>query len=75
LRQVLHGAGALKRLPEVLSSVVEGKETARALIITGKSLATKTPVIKSIEGLLGKDGHAATFTDIGAHARAQVVSV
>lgn len=42
-------------------------ENSKAFIITGKSLATKTNLIKGIEDLLGSK-HAGTFSGIGEHA-------
>lgn len=41
---------------------------SKAFIITGSSLATKTPLIKQIELLLTKVHHAGTFFDIKQHA-------
>lgn len=43
------------------------KDSSKAFIITGSSLATKTPLIKQVEDLLG-DKHAGTFSKIGQHA-------
>jgi len=43
------------------------KDTSKAFIITGSSLATKTSLIKQVENLLG-DKHAGTFSKIGQHA-------
>lgn len=43
------------------------KDTSKAFIITGSSLATKTSLIKQVEELLG-DKHAGTFSKIGQHA-------
>ncbi|KAK6375847.1 hypothetical protein LTS17_007669 [Exophiala oligosperma] len=44
-------------------------ESSKAFIVTGNSLATKTPLIKSIESLLTPTGrHAGTFSDIREHA-------
>jgi len=40
---------------------------SKAFIITGSSLATKTPLVKEVEKLLG-DRHAGTFSKIGEHA-------
>lgn len=40
---------------------------SKAFIITGNSLATKTPLIKQVEQLLGAK-HAGTFSKIGEHA-------
>ncbi|KAF2094231.1 Dehydroquinate synthase-like protein [Rhizodiscina lignyota] len=42
-------------------------ETSRACIITGNSLATKTPLIKNVEKLLGSK-HAGTFANIKQHS-------
>lgn len=43
-------------------------ENSKAFIITGNSLATKTPLIKQIEELLGSSHHAGTFSSIREHA-------
>lgn len=42
--------------------------TSKAFIITGSSLATKTPLIKQIEDLLTPSHHAGTFSSIRQHA-------
>ncbi|KAL8719764.1 MAG: hypothetical protein Q9181_008023 [Wetmoreana brouardii] len=42
--------------------------TSKAFIITGSSLASKTPLIKQVEALLGTTHHAGTFSNIGQHA-------
>ncbi|KAF4303500.1 Alcohol dehydrogenase iron-type [Botryosphaeria dothidea] len=44
------------------------KETSKAFIVTGSSLATKTPLISKIEELLGPIRHAGTFANIKQHA-------
>jgi alcohol dehydrogenase class IV len=41
--------------------------SSKAFIITGNSLATKTPLVKQVESLLGSH-HAGTFSNIGEHA-------
>lgn len=41
--------------------------SSKAFIITGNSLATKTPLVKQVEQLLG-NRHAGTFSKIGEHA-------
>lgn len=41
---------------------------SKAFIITGSSLATKTPLIQQIERLLGSAHHAGTFSNIKQHA-------
>ncbi|EUC48675.1 hypothetical protein COCMIDRAFT_33952 [Bipolaris oryzae ATCC 44560] len=43
------------------------KTSSKAFIITGTSLATKTPLVKQVEELLGEK-HAGTFSKIGEHA-------
>lgn len=43
------------------------KESSKAFILTGNSLATKTSLIKQIEEQLGSR-HASTFSKIGQHA-------
>ena len=42
--------------------------SSKAFIITGSSLATKTPLIKQVEELLSQKHHAGTFTKIKQHA-------
>ena len=42
-------------------------EHSRAFLVTGNSLATKTPLIKQVEQILGSR-HAGTFSKIGEHA-------
>jgi alcohol dehydrogenase class IV len=42
-------------------------ESSKTFIITGNSLATKTPLVKQVESLLGAK-HAGTFSKIGEHA-------
>lgn len=44
------------------------KESSKAFIITGSSLANKTSLIKQVEELLGSKHHAATYSKIGQHA-------
>lgn len=41
--------------------------SSKAFIITGSSLATKTPLVQQVEQLLGSK-HAGTFSKIGQHA-------
>ena len=43
-------------------------ESSRAFIVTGTSLATKTPLIKDLESLLSSKHHAGTFSNIKEHA-------
>ena len=41
---------------------------SKAFIITGASLANKTPLIKQVEEILGSKHHAGTFSNIKEHA-------
>lgn len=61
--KVIYGTGSLKRL----SDEVERLECERAFIITGRSLAMDTPVIREVEAILGAR-HAGTFSGIRQHA-------
>ncbi|KAF1925255.1 Dehydroquinate synthase-like protein [Didymella exigua CBS 183.55] len=63
LQRLHYGSGSVsKHLLDCLPS-----ETSKAFIITGNSLATKTPLVKDVERLLGSK-HAGTFSKIGEHA-------
>lgn len=63
LKRLYYGSDSVKKhLLECLPS-----EKSKAFIITGNSLATKTPLIKQVEELLGSR-HAATYSKIGQHA-------
>ncbi len=63
LEKVIYGAGALSALPEEARRL-GGR---RALILTGQSLATRTPHVAEAEALLG-ELHAGTFAGIRQHA-------
>lgn len=62
LEKVIHGPGSVDQLP----AEVDRLEGRRAVIITGRSLASKTPLVAKLEGLLGQR-HAGTFTGIQQH--------
>ncbi|OAL03285.1 Dehydroquinate synthase-like protein [Phaeosphaeriaceae sp. SRC1lsM3a] len=63
LQKLHYGADSVKKhLLDCLPS-----ENSKAFIITGSSLATKTPLVKQVESLLGAK-HAGTFSKIGQHA-------
>lgn len=63
LQKLYYGSGTVsKYLLDCLPSA-----DSRAFIITGTSLATKTPLVKQVEELLGSR-HAGTFSKIGEHA-------
>ena len=42
--------------------------SSKAFIITGSSLASKTPLVQQVEKLLGSNHHAGTFSNIKQHA-------
>lgn len=59
-----YGSGTVKaHLLDCLPS-----DSSKAFIITGSSLANKTPLVKQVEELLGSKHHAGTFSKIGQHA-------
>lgn len=60
--RVVYGPGQVESLPKQ----VERLGCRRAFIITGRSLATKTDLVKRVESLLG-DRHAGTFSDTKQH--------
>jgi alcohol dehydrogenase class IV len=63
LQRLHYGADSIpKHLLECLPN-----SNSKAFIITGSSLATKTPLVKQVEELLGSK-HAGTFSKIGQHA-------
>lgn len=63
LQKLHYGADSVKQ--HLLSCLP--KESSKAFVITGNSLASKTPLVKQVEALLG-DKHAGTFSKIGEHA-------
>jgi alcohol dehydrogenase class IV len=63
LQRLHYGAGSVsKHLLDCLPS-----SSSKAFIITGNSLATRTPLVRDVEALLGHR-HAGTFSRIGQHA-------
>lgn len=64
LRGLYYGPDVVKNhLRSVLPSV-----NSKAFIITGNSLATKTPLISDLEVLLGPENFVSTFSNIKEHA-------
>lgn len=63
LSAVYYGTGVVEQ--HVLSSLPS--EHSKAFIVTGSSLASKTPLIHELEQLLGPC-HATTFSNIKEHA-------
>lgn len=70
----LYKPNALKALyygPDTVQNHLKSclpSSSSKAFIITGNSLATKTPLIKQIEDLLTPQHHAGTFSSIREHA-------
>ncbi len=64
LQRLHYGSGTVKT--HLLDCLPE-KSSSKAFIITGNSLATKTPLVKQVEELLGAK-HVGTFSKIGEHA-------
>jgi len=63
LQKLHYGSDSVKKhLLDCLPS-----QSSKAFIITGSSLAAKTPLVKQVEQLLGSK-HAGTFSKIGEHA-------
>lgn len=70
LQKLFYGSDCVKlHLNSCLPS-----NTARVFIVTGASLAQKTPLVKSVEAILGPSQHVGTFSDISQHAPAEQVS-
>ncbi|KAJ4989899.1 maleylacetate [Stagonosporopsis vannaccii] len=63
LQRLHYGSGSVSK--HLLACLPN--ETSKAFIITGNSLATKTPLVQDVEKLLGSK-HAGTFSKIGEHA-------
>lgn len=63
LQRLYYGSGSVKE--HILSCLP--KESSKAFILTGSSLANKTSLIKQVEEQLGAR-HAGTFSKIGQHA-------
>lgn len=66
--RVVSGIGALKEL----SGIVEHLGVRRALVLTGRTLATKTDLVARVERALGA-AHAGTFAECGQHVPAGTV--
>jgi len=64
LQRLYYGPSSVqKHLLECLPT-----DSSKAFIISGNSLATKTPLIRQVEELLSQKHHAGTFTKIKQHA-------
>lgn len=63
LKALYYGPDVVKK--HLISSLPS--EQSKAFILTGSSLANKTPLVKEVESLLGSR-HASTFSDIKQHA-------
>ena len=64
LQRLYYGSGSVKK--NLLGCLP--KESSKAFIVTGTSLANKTDLVKQVEELLGSKHHAATYSKIGQHA-------
>ncbi len=62
LEKVLYGMGSLARL----AAEADRLGRRRALIITGRTLATQTPLIQKVEAILG-GRHVGTYADVRQH--------
>lgn len=79
LRAVHWGPGSVSNLPSIIRSLVATNDKnakPKAMIITGKSLLEKTPVISNVRSMLEKEGmFGAVFSEIGQHARESIWKV
>ena len=69
IERVLYGPGRVSTLAEEAGRL----GARRVFVITGRSLATKTEIVRRVEGLLG-ERHAGTFAEIGQHAPSEGVA-
>src|SRR6266568_1020027 len=60
--RVVYGCGRVEELP----AQVDQLGAKRAFVITGQSLATKTDLVRQIEGLLG-ERHVGTYAETKQH--------
>lgn len=67
LKKLYYGPSSIEK--NLLSCLP--RESSKAFIITGSSLATKTSLIKEVEDLLTPKHHAGTFSKIKQHAPVQ----
>jgi alcohol dehydrogenase class IV len=68
LEKVIFGAGALARVPKEMERL--GKE--RAFILTGKTMATKTDLVRKLETLL-EDKWVGTYIGCQQHVPSHTV--
>jgi alcohol dehydrogenase class IV len=61
--RVVHGAGSVGAVP----AIVDELGARRVVVVTGRTLATATPLVAACEAALG-DRHTATFARMRAHA-------
>lgn len=72
LSAIRYGPGCLKTaLPAAIAEDLD-RDCKRALILTGKSLNTKTDVVKKVQAALG-DRYVASFDKIGQHAPVEAI--
>jgi alcohol dehydrogenase class IV len=61
--RVVHGPGAVARVPKLVDELT----AKRVMIVTGRTLATQTPLIDALTSALG-ERHVATYAAMRAHA-------
>ena len=69
IERVVYGPGRVSALAEEVARL----GARRVFVITGRTLATKTEIVRRVEGLLG-ERHAGTFAEIGQHAPSEGVA-
>ncbi|OCB88945.1 alcohol dehydrogenase IV [Sanghuangporus baumii] len=66
LKGVFYGPGCLK---DALPKLLQMLEVNKALVVTGKSLHTKTDVVRKVEQVLkSRNAYGDTFWEVGEHA-------
>ncbi len=79
LRHIQYGPSSITHLPSLLRQFLTppfsppneaSTPKIRVMIVTGKSLTEKTPLVKDLEEMLKKEEiYGVTFSGIGEHAR------
>jgi len=73
LQSLSYGPGSISLLPKIIQNLHPSDASPgspKVLIVTGNSLANKTPVIKEIREMLDKaEIQSVVFEGIGQHAR------
>lgn len=69
LGQVLYGENSVEKLPEIL----EMYGIKKPYIITGNSLATKTPLVDRLKGIVGEEKVAGIYQETKAHVPKRMI--